>query len=158
MALVGSIFFDTSVLLAGTIEMGEVSQPAQSIMDAVADQRLPDVHTAWHCCLEYYAVATRLPEEFRLTPTDALNLIQNELLARLQVSQLPQDAQDQFFQIAIQEQIVGGRIYDFHIAEVAQQAGMEMVITDNRRHFASLLRQGIPVLTAGEFAARLRSS
>ncbi len=158
MALVGSIFFDTSILLAGTIEMGEVSQPAQNIMDAVADSRLSDAHTAWHCCLEYYAVATRLPEELRLTPTDALRLIQNELLKRFQVHQLPHDAHYQFFQIAVQEQVVGGRVYDCHIAEVALQAGMKMVITDNRRHFASLLRQGIPVLTAGEFVAHLPSS
>ncbi len=75
MARLTGVFLDTSVLLGGTINVGPSSRPAQAVMDAVAEGRLRRARTAWHCCLEYYAVATRLPEELRLAPADALRLL-----------------------------------------------------------------------------------
>ena len=71
----GAAFFDTSVLLGGLIDLGPSSAPAQRLMTAVATGQLRRVHTAWHCCLEFYAVSTRLPEELRLHPRDAWRLI-----------------------------------------------------------------------------------
>jgi predicted nucleic acid-binding protein len=52
--------------------------------------------------------------------------------------------------------IVGGRIYDAHIAEVARAAGARVVVTDNRRHFLSALRYGLRVETPAEFLAGLK--
>ena len=69
--MVTGVFLDTSILLAGLIELGPASGPAQELMAAVAGGRLRRPCTAWHCCLEFYAVSTRLPEEFRLSPADA---------------------------------------------------------------------------------------
>jgi predicted nucleic acid-binding protein len=65
------VFFDTSVLLAGLIDFGPRSAPAQSILHAVAEKKIPGAVTGWHCCLEFYSVSTRLPPEFRLDPADA---------------------------------------------------------------------------------------
>ena len=48
--------------------------------------------------------------------------------------------------------MAGGRVYDAHIAEAARLAGAEVVVTENRRHFVPLMRYGIRVLTAAEFA------
>ena len=67
-----SVFLDTSVILAGLIDFGPQSAPAQTLMHAAAEKRVADCATAWHCCLEFYSVATRLPPEFRVSPTDAL--------------------------------------------------------------------------------------
>jgi len=50
------------------------------------------------------------------------------------------------------ERVAGGRVYDAHIAEIARLAGARLVVTDNRRHFVGLMRHGIRVLTAVEFA------
>jgi len=36
---------------------------------------------------------------------------------------------------AARDAIVGGRLYDAHIAEIARSAGAGVVVTDNRRHF-----------------------
>ena len=82
MAVVSPLFFDTTVLLAGLIELGPASVHAQRLMSAVAAGRFRGPRTAWHCCLEFYAVSTRLPEEFRLTPGDARKLVEEEVLAR----------------------------------------------------------------------------
>ena len=155
MAVTDAVFFDTSVLLAGLIDLGPATAGAQRAMDALADGRLTAVRTAWHCCLEFYSVATRLPAELRLTPADALRLLETEIFARIRVDQLPSGSFAEFLRGAAREPTVGGRIYDAHIAEVARLGKARVVVTDNRRHFASLMRYGIRVLTIDEFAGEL---
>jgi len=156
MALVSPVFFDTTVLLAGLIDVGPASIPAQKIMTAVAGGRLRNPQTAWHCCLELYAVSTRLPEEFRLAPDDARRLIQEEVLARFHVEQLPADTRRAFLTWAARDRVAGGRIYDAHIAETARQAGARAVVTDNRRHFSALTAHGIRLMNAEELVAEGR--
>ena len=120
-------------------------------MAAVSDGRLRRPHTAWHCCLEFFAVATRLPEEFRLVPRDAFKLLEEEILARFEIHELPESARRAFWKKAVDAGVIGGRIYDVHIAEVARAGGADGIITDNRRHFASWGTQGMSVLSAQEF-------
>ena len=151
-----SAFLDTSVLLSGLIDFGPQSAPAQEVLHAVAERKL-NAGTAWHCCLEFYSVATRLPPEFRLAPKDACLLLQEEVFGRMTVSDLPSDIRVGFLRMAAEEGIGGGRIYDAHIAEVARSAGARVIVTDNRRHFLIVLRHGIRVETAGEFARELRA-
>ena len=152
-----SVFLDTSVLLAGLIDFGPQSAPAQSVMHAVAEQRLQNAATAWHCCLELFSVATRLPPEFRLTPADACLLLEQEVFARFAVHDLPSAVRVPMLQAAARDAIAGGRIYDTHIAETARAAGATVIVTDNRRHFLSALRYGIRVETPTEFVATLKT-
>lgn len=156
MALVRGAFFDTSVLLGGLIELGPSSRAPQRVFDAVAAGRFERPGTAWHCCLEFYAVATRLPEEFRLTPADAWTLLEGELLTRFRVSELPSGARRDFLRTAAQDGARGGRLYDAHIAEIARRSGARIVLTENARHFASLLPHGIRVLNAAQMLKELR--
>jgi predicted nucleic acid-binding protein len=144
-------FLDTSVLLAGVVDFGPQSAPAQSLMHAVAQRQLTHVGTAWHCCLEFFSVTTRLPPEFRLSPSDAVRLLEEEVFGRMTVSDLPADTRLGMLQAAARDDIAGGRIYDAHIAEVARSAGASVIVTDNRRHFLSALRHGIRVETPREF-------
>jgi predicted nucleic acid-binding protein len=148
-------FFDTSVLIAGIVELSPVGAPAQKLMGAVAEGQFERVATAWHCCLEFYAVTTRLPVELRVSPSDAALLVRDELLGRFEVSSLPPEARLDFLGRAEADRVAGGRVYDAHIAEVARRAGATTVVTENRRHFASLLRDGIRVLTAAELCEQL---
>ncbi len=151
MALTGRTFLDTSVLIAGLVEMGEASTAAASILDAVAGGTLRRPLTAWHCCLEFYSVATRLPVGLRLEPQQAGRLLEEEVLRRFEVCDLPASARLRFLAEAGGERVSGGRVYDAHIAETARLAGARIVVTDNRRHFVTLMRHGITVWTAGEF-------
>ncbi len=153
MALAGPVFLDTGVLLGGLIELAGPDAAAQRILAAVAEGRLRNVQTAWHCCLEFYSVATRLPEEFRLRPADAHRLLESEVLARFAIHDLPAEARSSLLGAAAADAVAGGRIYDSHIAEVAHAAGARLAVTENRRHFSALLRHGVAVLTADEFAA-----
>jgi predicted nucleic acid-binding protein len=150
-------FIDTSVLVAGLIDFGPQSGPAQSVLHAVAEKTLPGAGTAWHCCLEFYSVATRLPPEFRLSPADASRLLDEEVLARLAIHDLPAADRRAFLRVAAEDSSAGGRIYDAHIAEVARAAGARVIVTDNRRHFLAALRYGLRVETPAEFVVSLRS-
>lgn len=151
-----SVFLDTSVILAGLIDFGPQSAPAQSVMHAVAEQRISGAATAWHCCLEFFSVATRLPPEFRVNPQDACLLLQEEVFGRLAVHDLPASGRLAMLQAAARDHIAGGRIYDSHIAETARAAAATVIVTDNRRHFLSALRYGIRVETPAEFVASLK--
>jgi predicted nucleic acid-binding protein len=148
---IAGVFVDTSVLVAGTIEVGPSSAPAQRVLDAVATGRVREPVTAWHCCLEYFAVTTRLPEEFRLAPAVALQLLQSEIMARFRVQQLPEGRLKPFLVEAVGAGAKGGRIYDSHIAEVARHAGARCVVTDNLRDFGALERHGIRIVDSARF-------
>ena len=155
MAVVTPVFLDTSVLLPGLIECGGEGAAAQQVLAALAEGRIRNAHTAWHCCLEFLAVATRLPAELRLRTADAVALLEAEVLARMQVHQLPEGSRKAFLRASAEGQVAGGRFYDAHIAEIARLSGARVVVTGNRRHFGALPSQGIRVVTAGEYAAEL---
>jgi predicted nucleic acid-binding protein len=152
-----SVFLDTSVLLAGLIDFGPQSAPAQSLMHAVAEGKVAKPATAWHCCLEFFSVATRLPPEFRLAPADAVQLVHEEVFGRMDVHTLPAGDRLSMLRTAAHDGIAGGRIYDAHIAEVARAAGASVIVTDNRRHFLSALRYDMRVETPTEFLASIKS-
>ncbi|HEX2311800.1 MAG TPA: PIN domain-containing protein [Vicinamibacterales bacterium] len=151
-----AVFLDTSVLLAGLVEFGPQSASAQQVLHAVAEGSLAKAGTAWHCCLEFFSVATRLPPEYRLAPDAAAQLLREEVFARIEVHDLPAGDRVTLLKSAVQEGIAGGRIYDAHIAEVARAAGVEVIVTENRRHFLAALRYGIRVETPSEFVTALR--
>jgi predicted nucleic acid-binding protein len=152
-----TVFLDTSVLVGGLIYLGPQSSPAQSLLHAVAERTMADVGTAWHCCLEFYSVATRMPPEFRLSPADAAELLAEEVFARMAVHDLPAQDRLGLLKGAAQEGIGGGRIYDVHIAEIARSTGARVIVTDNRRHFLTALRYGLRVETPSEFLAGRKS-
>jgi len=145
-------FLDTSVLVSGFLETDEPPGPSHAILDALTDGRLARPMTAWHCVLEFYSIATSLPAGLRLEPELAGRLVTEELLARFEIHDLPPAARGAFVDAIVRERITGGRLYDAHIVEVARLAGARVVVTDNRRHFVSLMRHGVRVLTAAEFA------
>lgn len=155
MARLTRVFLDTSVLLAGLVEIGPAPRPAQEILTSVAEGRLLRPLTAWHCCLEFFAVSTRLPEEFRLSPADACRLMEEEILGRFQILELPSAARRPFLMGLTQGHLVGGRVYDAHIGEIARQAAATVVVTDNLRHFSSLASKGVRVVDSATFAAEL---
>ncbi len=150
------VFLDTSVLLAGLIDFGPQSAPAQAVLHGVAEKTIPGTGTAWHCCLEFFSVATRLPPEYRLSPADAARLLESEVFARMTVHDLPPAGRVTFLSRAAQDGTAGGRIYDAHVAEVARAAHATVVVTDNRRHFIAALRHGLRVETPAEFLAGLK--
>jgi len=94
----------------------------------------------------------------RLSPPDALRLVEEEILSRFEVRQLPDDHRGSFLHAAAGDRLVGGRIYDAHIAEIARASRVPVVVTDNVRHFAGLRRHGVDVVTAAQFAETITAT
>lgn len=150
------IFFDTSVLVGGIVELGASSEACQRLLDGVAEERLgAEPATAWHCCLEVFSVLTRLPQEYRVEPPDALRIVEAEVLDRFVVLALPETARRELLRRAVFEGAVGGRIYDAHLGGIALAGECSAVVTENLRHFRSLERQGVEVVSSAELLARL---
>ncbi len=149
------VFFDSSVLLAGLIDFGESSVAPIALLDRVARRELGAPLTAWHCCLELFSVATRLPEEYRLTAPDTRRLLEEVIFAHFSVHDLPPERRAALFDEAVTDGVSGGRIYDAEIGAVAVAAGAQTLVTGNRRHFVPLLRRGLRVLTAQELLAEI---
>ena len=152
-----SVFLDTSVLLAGLVDFGPQSAPAQTLLHAVAEKEVPRPSTAWHCCLEFFSVATRLPAEFRIAPQDAATLLEEEVFSRMAIHDLPPAERLPMLVAAARDGIAGGRVYDAHIADIARAVNAQVIVTDNRRHFLAALRHGIRVQTPAEFLAARKS-
>ena len=147
------LFFDSSVLIGALVRRGEDYSPPRRVLLAVREGRLSGVHTAWHCCLEFYAVLTRLPFEFRLPAGDVARVLDEVVFALFQVHDMDRSRRIPFIAELVTEHLHGSRIYDAHIADVARQCGCVTVVTENPRHFTSLIRHGIRVLTASQLAA-----
>ncbi len=157
MAIVSPAFFDTTVLLSGLVEgLGQQSPHSQAILTAIARGRIKDPLTAWHCCLELYSVATRLPEEFRLTPEEVLQLLEEQVLPHFRIQQISSASWRAFLVEAVADRVAGGRVYDAHIAAIARSSGAKVVVTGNRKHFTGLLRHGIQLIDPEEYAAGLK--
>lgn len=129
MAALSQVFFDTSVLVGGAIQGGEESLACHRVLDAVAEGRLRQPVSAWHCCLELFSVLTRLPPEYRLDAADAMRLLEEEVLARFDVLALPATEHGPVLRRAVLEQATGERIYDAHVGHVALRAGCSVVVT-----------------------------
>lgn len=150
------IFFDTSVLVGGMVELGPSSQACQRLLDLVAENRLEgEPATAWHCCLEVFSVLTRLPQEYRVEPPEALRLVEEEVIGRFTVLVLPGEQRRDLLRRAVLEGAVGGRIYDAHLGGIALAARCSTVVTENLRHFRVLERHGVAVTSAAALLARL---
>jgi predicted nucleic acid-binding protein len=130
------VFVDTSVLLGALIDFGPRSAAPLALFDRIVASRDRRPRTAWHCCLEVYSVATRLPEEYRLKPTEIATLIAEEVLGRFEVLELPPLGRLEFLQQCARAGVHGGRLYDAHIAATARAARVKLIVTDNRRDFA----------------------
>jgi hypothetical protein len=157
MAVVNRIFFDTSTLLGGLIEMGPGVESAQSVMVAIAEGRVQKPVTAWHCCLEFYSVATRLPPGYRLSPQDTLLLMEDGIFGRFEVHQLPEKSRLALVRSSANDRVVGSRVYDVHIGAIALETAASALVTENVRHFSHLLSHGVSVLTADEFLSQMSS-
>jgi len=144
-------FLDTSILVGGFIDFGDSSRAPMAIIDRIAEKRIRNAATAWHCCLEFYSVATRLPEEYRLSPETAKEFVIEEIMARLDIRTLDAARQQDFFTNSGKQMIRGGRIYDHHIGSLALDSDATVIVTENKKHFSFFERQGLPVLTAVEF-------
>lgn len=90
-----------------------------------------------HALFEAYAVLTRLPPPYRLSPGDAMTLLDRNWEAAETVALTATDTWRALRELSAAG-ITGGRIYDACIAASARKAKCEEILTWTVRHFAGL--------------------
>lgn len=92
------------------------------------------LHLAAHCLLESYSVLTRLPSPYRLSESDAFELLSGNWSDSPMIHLTGPECWGVLKQ-ARDGSVSGGQIHDALIAASAAKAGCEVLLTWNVRHF-----------------------
>jgi predicted nucleic acid-binding protein len=99
--------------------------------------------------IETYSVLTRLPAPHRISPADALTLLEANFIRGRKVAALSAASYARLLRDAPGSGISGGRIYDAVIAACAGQARVDALLTFNETHFASLTESDLDIVVPG---------
>ena len=96
--------------------------------------------------IEAYSVLTRLPAPYRLSPADALSLMEANFMRPVKVIALPPEDYSGILRAAPADGISGGRIYDAVITACAHRENVRTLLTFNDSHFRSLAGPDLAVV------------
>lgn len=142
----GSFLPDTSVMIATVCTWHEHHERAITEMERRLAERESLVIAA-PALVESYAVLTRLPPPHRLSPQDAITLIETSFLTGGTLADLDNKAFRLLLREAADQDIAGGRTYDWVIAACARAARVKTLLTFNTRDFLSFCLSGIEIYT-----------
>ena len=131
------------MLVAAFCAWHEHHEPAAGALEAMARQRRRLVLAA-PVLLEAYAVLTRLPAPHRLSLDSARELLRGNLAARRAVA-LDTRGYWRLIDRAADGGVAGGRSYDALVVACAVRAGVDRLLTLNRRDFEALVPDSIAV-------------
>ncbi len=100
--------------------------------------------------VEAYAVLTRLPPPHRLSPMDALVLLETNFMGGAKIVALDANAYGTLLRQAPRDGIAGGRTYDLVIAACAFKAKASVLLTLNPDQFLTFSRKRLEVVIPGE--------
>lgn len=102
--------------------------------------------------VEAYAVLTRLPAPYRLSPADALELLDANFMARRRIVSLDGEAYVHLLRGAPSRGIYGGRTYDAAIAECAAKAQVSALLTLDEDDFRGWGSNRLKIVVPGNDA------
>ncbi|HWF60830.1 MAG TPA: PIN domain-containing protein [Nitrospira sp.] len=137
---------DTSVMVATVCMWHEHHERAITEMERRLAGR-ESLVIAMPALIEAYAVLTRLPPLHRLSPQDAIVLIETNFLTEGTLAGLDNKAFRPLLREAVDHNIAGGRTYDWVIAACARTAHVKTLLTFNTRDFLSFRLDGIEIHT-----------
>jgi len=138
---------DTSCMMAAVCTWHEHHDRAASEIERRL-RRGEKMVVAGPALVESYAVLTRLPPPHRLSPADALALLEANFMRRKIIS-LDTMAYRILLRRAADDGIAGGQTYDAVIAACVLKSKAEALLTFNEGHFRSLAERGIYVVVPG---------
>lgn len=142
----GSFLPDTSVMVATVCTWYEHHERAITEMERRLAER-ESLVIATPALIEAYAVLTRLPPPHRLSLQDAIALIETNFLDEGTLAGLDSKAFRPLLREAVDQDIAGGRTYDWVIAACARAAQVRTLLTFNARDFMSFRMDGIDIRT-----------
>lgn len=128
------ILLDTSVLVAAMVEAHPAHERGKTWFNRVtsgADKGL----VAAHSLAELYSILTTLPVQPPISASDALQLIQQNVVEKLEIVPLSSEDYFQVIEQLAEIGIVGGATYDALILRAAANAKVDLVVTLNEKDF-----------------------
>lgn len=139
---------DTSCMVAAVCAWLEHHEPAA----AEFNRRLgfkEAMIVAAPALVEAYAVLTRLPPPHRLSPADALAVLDANFIRSGRLMALDAPSYRSLLREAPKGGIAGGRTYDAVIVRCAMNAKASTLLTFNERQFRGLAPAGIDIVVPG---------
>lgn len=113
--------------------------PAASWLDdAFSSHELVVAH---HSVIETYAVLTRLPAKYRLSPSEAEMVIHGTLHGNAHIAPFDSGSVWQALDFVAAAPAAGGAAYDAFIIHLLATAGVERIVTYNVREFRRLAHE-----------------
>lgn len=137
------IAFDSSVIVAAILGWHESHAAAARAVERALDSAEGAILPV-HALIESYAVLTGLPAPHRLSPSDALTLLQ-ENFGEVRLASFPSREAWSLLRGLAGQQLSGGVTYDALIVESAKEAKATTLLTFNSRDFERL-DAGIEIL------------
>lgn len=134
------VMFDTSTLIAALLKPHDAHHLALPWLEQVLVGEHVGVLSA-HTLAELYSTLTRMPLQPKITATDALDLIRENLLDVFEIVGLTPADYWTILENLQSRSLVGGVTYDALIMYVAIKADVDKVITLNGRDFVRLFPQ-----------------
>jgi predicted nucleic acid-binding protein len=98
-----------------------------------------------HAILECYSVLTRIPAPYRLPADIARDVIEGNFAQRAAIVGIKAGAIWDLLNTVTRHGVGGGQVYDALIAWCAVEAGATVLLTWNRKHFASIVPPDLEV-------------
>jgi predicted nucleic acid-binding protein len=135
------IAVDASVIVCGVhANHPRHALAAAWLLRAISEHSLLVSH---HTILEVYAVLTRLPADFRVTPSEARDLLMATVKKNMRVVPFSAESIWKVVDFFVVSSVAGGRSYDAFVAEVVRNAGAEAIATFNPAHFRDLTQMKV---------------
>ena len=142
------VALDASVIVPGLLSWHAQHEAASAKLVALL-QRSVKVLLPLHSLVEAYAVMTRLPPPHRLSPKDALAILEGSFGKRSILVGLDGEEGWDLIRDLGQRSIAGGTTYDGLIAACARKGGARRLLTFNRRHFERLDSEELEIEVPG---------
>ncbi|MEM6255504.1 MAG: PIN domain-containing protein [Cyanobacteria bacterium P01_D01_bin.156] len=133
--MVDKVLFDTSALVAALLKDHPFHKAYLPWLEQALNQEIIG-YISTHTLAELYAVLTRLPRQPKLQPKEVQTLLSN--FEHFQKVILNADDYSQVMQRLVQQNIIGGGIYDALIAQAALKAEVKTLLTANPKDFVRL--------------------
>ena len=131
------ILADSNLLIAGLIRSHVHHAAVSPWMQAIRAKRVELVLAA-HSVAETFSVMTRGPFQPAMTPAEVWGLIQENILPFADIQTLTHAEYLATLARLAAHGLGGGLVYDGLIAQVAERAGVDLLLTFNTKHYIRL--------------------
>lgn len=128
------VLLDSSTLIAAMLPDHPHHEPCRAWLSRAGVGSL-EFFVAGHSVAEVFSVLTRLPRTPRISPDEARELIQENMLRRAQVVAITADDYAALVDELAQRSLAGGIVYDAIVARSAALARVDWLVTLNVRDF-----------------------